>query len=170
MARQLKRILLAAVIAVLTVNVWTGAPLLALWVGSRVQTNSQATMLGIAVVAAVLALTAFVLIRLLGIVSATYDRVSGTAGTGVRTHAPWLRTAARVLRRPAGRRSAHDAIRASRLVQQRPQRRANVAREAARVVDRVQPGVRLGVHHRALDQLAPPSLASRRRKRDRDRS
>ena len=92
MARQLKRILLAAVIAVLTVNVWTGAPLLALWVGSRVQTNSQATMLGIAVVAAVLALTAFVLIRLLGIVSATYDRVSGTAGTGVRTHAPWLRS------------------------------------------------------------------------------
>ena len=93
MARQLKRILLAAVISVLTVNVWTGAPLLALWVGSRVQTGTQqASLLAIAVVAAVLALTAFVLLRLLGIVSATYDRVTGTAGTGVRQHAPWLRS------------------------------------------------------------------------------
>jgi hypothetical protein len=90
--RQLKRLVLAAVIALLTVNVWTGAPLAALWVGSRVQTGGQATMLAIAVVAAVLALIAFLLLRLLALASATYDRVSGTEASGVRTHAPWLRS------------------------------------------------------------------------------
>ena len=91
MRRTVKRVALAAAMAVVTVNVWTGAPLLALWVGSRVQSDSQATMTGIAVVAIVLAIICFLLLRLLRVLGAQYDRVVGASPT-VRSHVSWLRS------------------------------------------------------------------------------
>jgi hypothetical protein len=89
--RAVKRVALAAAMAVVAVNVWTGAPLLALWVGSRVQSHSQATMTGIAVVAIVLAIICFALLRLLRALGARYDRLVGAAPT-VRRHVNWLRS------------------------------------------------------------------------------
>src|SRR3954471_4763270 len=89
--RGIKRVALVAAMAVVTVNVWTGAPLLALWVGSRVQSHSQASMAGIAVVAIVLALVCFLLLRLLRVLGARYDRLVGASPT-VRTHVNWLRS------------------------------------------------------------------------------
>jgi hypothetical protein len=86
-----KRLALAAAMAVVTINIWTGAPLLALWVGSRVQSDSGATMAGIAVVAIVLAVLCFLLLRLLGMLGARYDRLVGAAPT-VRRHISWLRS------------------------------------------------------------------------------
>jgi len=86
-----KRVALAAAMAVVTLNVWTGAPLLALWVGSRVQGHSQATMTGIAVVAIVLAIICFLLLRLLRLLGAQYDSVVGASPT-VRSHVSWLRS------------------------------------------------------------------------------
>ena len=89
--RAVKRVALAAAMAIVTLNVWTGAPLLALWVGSRVQRNSQATMTGIAVVAIVLAIVCFLLLRLLRVLGAQYDSLVGASPT-VRTHVSWLRS------------------------------------------------------------------------------
>jgi len=86
-----KRVALAAAMAVVTLNVWTGAPLLALWVGSRVQRHSEATMTGIALVAIVLAIVCFLLLRLLRLLGAQYDSVVGASPT-VRSHVSWLRS------------------------------------------------------------------------------
>src|SRR3712207_8893896 len=48
---RLKRIVLAAAMALLALNVWTGSPLLAVWLGSRVQgEESQPSMAAFAVV------------------------------------------------------------------------------------------------------------------------
>ena len=89
--RAVKRVALVAAMAVVTLNIWTGAPLIALWVGSRVQRHSEATMAGIAVVAIVLALVCFLLLRLLSALGARYDSLVGASPT-VRTHVSWLRS------------------------------------------------------------------------------
>lgn len=89
---RLKPILLAAAMAFLALNVWTGSPLLAVWLGSKVQgEESQPSMGAYAVV--ILALIAFSwgLYQLLKLVMGAYQDATGTAPT-VRTHAPWLRS------------------------------------------------------------------------------
>src|SRR5215216_6824043 len=89
---RLKPILLAAAMAFLALNVWTGSPLLAVWLGSKVQgEESQPSMGAYAVV--ILALIAFSwgLYQLLKLVMSAYQDATGTTPT-VRTHAPWLRS------------------------------------------------------------------------------
>ena len=91
MTRHLKRLGLAAAMVVLGVNVFTGGPLLALWIGSRVQGTGPTSMGSIFVVAVVMAVICLLLVRLLGIVGNAYDRTAGQAAM-VRTHVPWLRS------------------------------------------------------------------------------
>jgi hypothetical protein len=89
---RLKPILLAAAMAFLALNVWTGSPLLAVWLGSKVQGDqSQPSMGAYAVV--ILSLIAFSwgLYQLLKLVMGAYQDATGTTPT-VRTHAPWLRS------------------------------------------------------------------------------
>jgi hypothetical protein len=89
---RLKPILLAAAMAFLALNVWTGSPLLAVWLGSKVQgEESQPSMGAYAVV--ILALIAFSwgLYQLLKLVMGAYQEATGTTPT-VRSHAPWLRS------------------------------------------------------------------------------
>jgi hypothetical protein len=87
-----KRIGLASLIAIVTVNVWTGSPLFALWVGSRVQgTSGPPKMEAFAVVAVVLIAVSVGLVKLLAALGAAYDRTSGQTAT-VRDHTPWLRS------------------------------------------------------------------------------
>jgi hypothetical protein len=89
---RIKPILLAAAMAFLALNVWTGSPLLAVWLGSKVQGDeSQPSMGAYAVV--ILALIAFSwgLYQLLKIVMSAYQDATGTRPT-VRSHAPWLRS------------------------------------------------------------------------------
>jgi hypothetical protein len=89
---RLKAILLAAAMAFLALNVWTGAPLLAVWIGSKVQgEESQPSMGAYAVV--ILSLIAFSwgLYQLLKVTMSAYQDATGTRPT-VRTHAPWLRS------------------------------------------------------------------------------
>jgi hypothetical protein len=89
---RLKPTLLAAAMAFLALNVWTGSPLLAVWLGSKVQgEESQPSMGAYAVV--ILALIAFSwgLYQLLKRVMGAYQAATGTTPT-VRTHAPWLRS------------------------------------------------------------------------------
>ncbi len=78
--------------AFLALNVWTGSPLLAVWIGSKVQgEESQPSMAAYVVV--ILSLIAFSwgLYQLLKVVMGAYQDATGTRPT-VRTHAPWLRS------------------------------------------------------------------------------
>ena len=87
-----KRFGLAALMAFLALNIWTGSPLLALWIGSRVQgEDSQASMTAFAAVIGCLALFSIGLYQALKHVMHAYQETTGTLPT-VRTHAPWLRS------------------------------------------------------------------------------
>jgi hypothetical protein len=86
-----KRLGLAALIAIVSVNVWTGSPLFALWVGSRVQGTGPPKMESFAVVAVVLIAMSVALVKLLSYLGSAYDSASGQQPT-VRAHTPWLRS------------------------------------------------------------------------------
>ena len=89
---RIKPILLAAAMAFLALNVWTGSPLLAVWLGSKVQgEESQPSMGAYAVVIISLIAFSWGLYQLLKIVMSAYQDATGTTPT-VRTHAPWLRS------------------------------------------------------------------------------
>jgi hypothetical protein len=89
---RIKPILLAAAMAFLALNVWTGAPLLAVWIGSKVQgEESQPSMGAYAVVIISLIAFSWGLYQLLKITMSAYQDATGTRPT-VRTHAPWLRS------------------------------------------------------------------------------
>ena len=90
--RVLKRYALAALTAFIALNVWTGSPLLALWIGSQIQgEESQPSMGAFAAVIGCLVLFSFLLYQALKRVSYAYREATGTMPT-VRTHAPWLRS------------------------------------------------------------------------------
>ena len=89
---RLKPILLAAAMAFLALNVWTGSPLLAVWLGSKVQgEESQPSMGAYAVVIIALIAFSWGLYQLLKVVMSAYQDATGTRPT-VRSHAPWLRS------------------------------------------------------------------------------
>jgi hypothetical protein len=77
--------------ALTTINVWTGGPLLALWVGSRVQGAGPPSMLAVAVVAVSLGVVSYALVKLLAFLDSTYARVAGRPAS-VSRHVPWLRS------------------------------------------------------------------------------
>jgi len=85
-----KRIGLAATAAFVTVNIWTGAPLLALWVGSRAAGPSGLSMTAVGVVIVVLAALVIALTALLGRINARYDELSGRVAE--RRVSPWMRS------------------------------------------------------------------------------
>jgi hypothetical protein len=91
MSIRVKQISLAALTGFLALNVWTGAPLLALWIGSRVQGAGPPSMTAVAVVLISLIAICFGLYLGLQVTSNAYDAVTGHAPS-VRTHAPWLRS------------------------------------------------------------------------------
>jgi hypothetical protein len=78
--------------ALASVNIWTGSPLLSLWVGSRVQSSASTISLGaVSVVAVVLIGVSLALIQALGVMQAAYDRLTGTR-RAVRRTLPWMRS------------------------------------------------------------------------------
>ena len=90
--KRLERIGLNVVMALSAVNIWTGAPLLAVWVGSRVvKSSTQVTMASVALIVAVLFATCLGLIYVLNAASLAHDRLTGRPRT-VRRHVPWLRS------------------------------------------------------------------------------
>jgi hypothetical protein len=86
----LKRILLAAFTALLAVNLYTGAPLLAVWVGSRVQGGTGLTMTTVGVVLGVLIASVTVIVLGLQWAEAAYKRTTGEVQH--RRTAPWMRS------------------------------------------------------------------------------
>ena len=87
----MKRLGLAAAMTVVGLNIYTGSPLLALWVGSRVQGSGPPSMPAVALVVVVLGVCSVTLALILGRLGAKYDELAGTAPTA-RQHAPWLRS------------------------------------------------------------------------------
>lgn len=85
-----KRIALAAAAAFVTVNIWTGAPLLALWVGSRAAGPTGLSMTAVGVVVIVLLALVLALTALLMRINARYDRLTGRVVD--RRVSPWMRS------------------------------------------------------------------------------
>jgi hypothetical protein len=76
---------------VVGLNIWTGSPLLALWIGSRVQGSGAPTMGPVFVVVIGIAVFSYLLARLLVQLASAHDRLTGHTAT-VRRHLPWLRS------------------------------------------------------------------------------
>jgi hypothetical protein len=77
--------------AIVAINIWTGSPLLALWIGSRIQGDRGLSMGAVAAVIACMVITSLLLIRLLARLGAAHDRLTGVAPAG-RRQQPWMRS------------------------------------------------------------------------------
>ncbi len=88
---RLERVVLVAAMVLATLNIFTGGPLLGLWVGSRVVTDGQITMLAVGVIAVVMFAICYALTLALGWLGARHDQLTGKQAT-VRRHTPWLRS------------------------------------------------------------------------------
>lgn len=90
MTSILQRVGLLALITIVTLNFWTGSPLVALWLGSRVQGSGRLTMLVVAVVVLTVGALSLGLIRVLNSLTDAYDRLTGRARG--RRETSWLRS------------------------------------------------------------------------------
>lgn len=89
-ANHAKRLLLLALMALAAVNLFTGAPLFAIWVGSRVQGDAgRLTMTAVLVVVLVLALVCWGLVWALHSMGAMHDALAGRPAG--RRQSPWMR-------------------------------------------------------------------------------
>ncbi len=88
----LKRIGLVTASALVSINIWTGAPLLAVWVGSKVQGSlTTLSMSAVMSVIGVLAATVLALAFLLALINRAYDDLVGREPAARQT-SPWLRS------------------------------------------------------------------------------
>jgi hypothetical protein len=88
----LKKIGIVTASALCSINLWTGAPLFAVWVGSKVQGNPEnLSMTAVFSVILVLAVLVFFLGWALTWLNAKYDEVSGRPAAARQT-SPWLRS------------------------------------------------------------------------------
>src|SRR5947208_13419086 len=84
----LTRVGLGSLAALVSVNVWTGAPLFAVWVGSKIQGNFSSLSMGAVVLTViVLAIVEFGLALVLSWVNARYDEAIGRPP--LRRRYPW---------------------------------------------------------------------------------
>ncbi len=86
----LKRAVLAGAAAFIAVNLWTGAPLLALWVGSHMVGKTVLSMRAVFIVVVVLAVLVFAMAFALAWLNGAYDRLTGRAPSQSRLK--WLRS------------------------------------------------------------------------------
>jgi hypothetical protein len=86
-----KKTALLSATTIIAINIWTGAPLVALWIGSRVVGQRLLSMMAVLVVIVTLVVLVgamtFALIRL----GALYDKLVGRPA-GKPTPVPWLRS------------------------------------------------------------------------------
>jgi hypothetical protein len=86
----LKRLTMAAASAFLSINLWTGAPLLALWVGSHSSDDTVLSMQAVFVVVLVLAVLVSLMALALAWLDNAYDDFIGRPHAEQRL--PWLRS------------------------------------------------------------------------------
>jgi hypothetical protein len=89
-ATHAKRLLLLALMALAAVNLFTGAPLLAIWVGAQVQGDAGGlSMTAVLTVVVVMALLCAGLVRALARMGAAHDALTGRAVT--RRQTTWMK-------------------------------------------------------------------------------
>jgi hypothetical protein len=88
---RLKRLALVIATVLVSINIWTGGPLFAVWVGSQVQGGSGLSMSAVFAVIVVLAVAVFALGALLTWLNAKYDELTGRPPAARQT-SPWLRS------------------------------------------------------------------------------
>jgi hypothetical protein len=89
---RLKRVGLVIATALVTINIWTGGPLFAVWVGSQVQGDTGSpSMAAVFTVILVLGALVAVLAWALTWLNAKYDEVTGRPPAARQT-SPWLRS------------------------------------------------------------------------------
>ena len=86
-----QRVGIVTAMSVVTLNIWTGAPLLGLWVGSRLVGDGQISMAAMAGVVLTIFAACFALVQLLAVLGETHNRMLGRERP-VRQHLPWLRS------------------------------------------------------------------------------
>lgn len=86
----LKRFAMVGATAFLSINIWTGAPLLALWVGARVSGQTVLSMKAVFAVVIVLSVLVFAMGVALAWLNNRYDNLIGRAEGERRS--PWLRS------------------------------------------------------------------------------
>jgi hypothetical protein len=86
----LKLATMAGATAFITANIWMGAPLLALWVGSQVVAKRTLSMAAVGVVVVALAVLEFVLAVVLTWLNNVYDEITGRPRRERRS--TWLRS------------------------------------------------------------------------------
>ena len=85
-----KRLGLLALIALAALNLFTGAPLVAIWVGSQVQGDAGGlTMTAVLTVIVVLGMLCWLLVAALGRLGLAHDALIGR--TADRRRSPWMR-------------------------------------------------------------------------------
>jgi len=87
---RLKRMSLLSAMSFVAINIWTGAPLLALWVGSQVVAKRTLSMAAVCVVVVVLAVLEIALAVALTWLNNVYDEITGRPRAERR--ATWLRS------------------------------------------------------------------------------
>ena len=89
-ANHAKRLMLLALMSLAAVNLFTGAPLIAIWVGSRAQGDSGGlSMTAVFVVVLVLAFICWALVWALNAMGAMHDELIGRPAS--RRQTPWMR-------------------------------------------------------------------------------
>jgi hypothetical protein len=86
----LMRVAMAAATAFVSIDIWLGAPLVALWVGSQVSDQKVLSIKAVAAVVIVLAVLVFALAVALTWLNNTYDELIGRPQ--VERRPPWLRS------------------------------------------------------------------------------
>jgi hypothetical protein len=85
-----RRLALLALMSLAAVNLFTGAPLFAIWVGSRVQGDAGGlSMTAVVTVVVVLAIACFALVWALNAMGAKHDELIGRPAR--RRQQPWMR-------------------------------------------------------------------------------
>jgi hypothetical protein len=91
-AVAMKKMGLVTASALCAINLWTGAPLLAVWIGSKVQGSlNNLSMTAVFAVIAILSITVFALGYLLTWLNTKYDDLTGRP-PAARNTSPWLRS------------------------------------------------------------------------------
>jgi hypothetical protein len=81
---------MAGATAFVTANIWMGAPVLALWVGSQVTAKRALSMAAVGVVVVALAVVEFILAVVLTWLNNVYDELTGRPR--IERRATWLRS------------------------------------------------------------------------------
>jgi hypothetical protein len=90
-SHRVRRLLLGVLTAVISINLWTGSPLLAVWLGSRLQhVASSPSMAAIGVTVVALVIQSVILVRLLAALNRSYDALLDREPQ--RWQAPWLKS------------------------------------------------------------------------------